>query len=970
MTRPLHPRGTPHSRAFAPVSVLLAMTLAVTLAAASFPPALTEVANPLGKRSEPFGPCPAEEKRVQAARFKLPFSFEANRGQTDRRVQFLSRGPGYTLFLTPTEAVLSLPSSFPTPPLSHSPTPPTRRSSVLRMRLLGADPEARGAGAEKLPGVVSYFRGSDARRWRTNIPTYGRVRYRNVYPGVDLVYYGNQGQLEYDFVVQPGADARAITLDFQGAKGLRVDKKGDLLLQVAGAEVRQRKPVCYQEIEGQRREVPGGYLLKAEDGRMKDEGRTPTRVAFRLGAYDPSRPLVIDPVLAYSTFLGGATGDGGEDITVDAEGCVYVTGGTRSPDFPATGGALQSTETNDVFVSKLDATGSTLLYSTFLGGSHHDRGVGIGVDAEGCAYVTGWTTLAAYPTPVVEFPTTPGAFDTSRNGSYDPFVAKLDPTGSALLYSTFLGGSQYDFAREIAVDMEGCAYVAGETGSSDLPTTNGAFDPTSNGGADAFVTKLDPTGSSLRYSTFLGGGASDGAQGITVDAAGCAYVTGKTDSQEFPTTSGAYSVSLRTVSDAFVTKLDPTGSSLYYSTYLGGSAIDEGCSIALDAAGSAYITGLTHSSDWPTTPGAFDPTSNGYTEAFVAKLDATGSALRYSTYLGGSSADWGTTIAVDAAGYAWVTGTTDSPNFPTTPAAYDATYGGLEVFATQLNPAGSSLRYSTFLGGIGNDYGEGIAVDEAGSTYLTGATFSPDFPTTPGAFDLSHGGDTDGFVAKLLNRPPGITSPAPVTAECTSAFGATVTLTTQVTDPDGDPLTVTWNVDGGTAERVDTVPAGGPPTSRNVSFTFTYLRGAHSVTITVSDGTRSASCVTTVTAVPPPSTRGADARGNGLVVVREGKATFDFQAVEKSEQQGWLSYQVAGRILRGTAIFAVVITGRQARIFGTGILNDSRPVEFVVEAVDNGTPGAGIDGFRIQMSDAYEAFGTLRSGEIQVTVIR
>jgi hypothetical protein len=673
---------------------------------------------------------------------RLPLSFEANRGQTDARVAFLARGPGYTLFLTPAGAMLAL--RRPSASGADVADAPAPVGAALRLQLLGANPTPELSGFDELPGKVNYFLGSDSASWRADIPTYARVRYREIYPGVDLVDHGNQGQLEYDFILAPGADPGVIRLDFAGTEDKAIDARGDLVLGIAGGEVRQRRPLGYQDVAGARQEVAVRYALRGEG-----------QVSLEAGPYDSGRPLVINSTLAYSTFLGGTGRDQGSAIAVDATGSAYVTGTTESAHFPTTDGAFTTSFNggHDVFVAKLDPTGSALAYSTFLGTSEGDWGSGVAVDGAGHAYVTGMTWGA-------DFPTTPDAFSSSLNGRRDAFVTKLNPTGSALAYSTFLGGTSLDEGSGIAVDGAGSAYVTGSTLSADFPTTPGAFATTHNGGA--FVTKLDPTGSALAYSTFLRSTGRDQGSAIAVDATGSAYVTGTTRSADFPTTPGAFDTSFNGNYDVFVAKLGLDGSALAYSTFLGSSSDDYGNGIAVDGAGSAYVTGMTYGAGFQTTAGAFDTSFEGRdAEAFVTKLDPTGSALAYSTFIGGTNQDSGHHqvaghgIAVDGAGSAYVAGTTESADFPTTPGAFDTTHnGGSDIFVAKLDSAGSALAYSTFLGGRGNDYGPGIAVDGAGSAYVTGITGSAafpstDFPTTAWAFDTSFNGDSDAFVTKL-----------------------------------------------------------------------------------------------------------------------------------------------------------------------------------------------------------------------------
>jgi hypothetical protein len=626
------------------------------------------------------------------------------------------------------------------------------------MQVLGGQATPRVVGLEPLPGTVNYFRGNDPRQWRTNVSTYAKVEYRDVYPGINLDYYGQQGQLEYDFVVAAGADPSMIRLGFTGADSVAVNAQGDLVLHTAGQDILQHKPTVYQEVNGTRQEIASHFMLLDAPPSPLAPSPSPlvprpsplalSQVSFQLAAYDTGRPLVIDPVLSYSTYLGGSNGDSaGQGIAVDAAGYAYVTGYTTSidlsADFPTTSGAFQETYGggyDNAFVTKFDPTGSALVYSTYLGGDYADYGTGIAVDAAGNAYVTGYTLST-------NFPTTIGAFQTNLEGGADAFVTKVAATGASLVYSTFLGGSGSDQANGIAVDAAGNAYVTGYTLSTNFPTTIGAFQLAKGGYEDAFVTKLDPSGSALVYSTYLGGEYEDIGWGIAVDAAGNAYVTGGTVSTDFPTTLGAFQTTLGGFRNAFVTKVAASGSDLVYSTYLGGHYSEaDGFGIALDAAGNAYVTGYT-GSDFPTTIGAFQTTWIGDADAFVTKVAATGASLVYSTFLGGSTDDFGQGIAVDAAGNAYVAGTTLSTDFPTTFGAFQRTSGGgSDVFVTKVDAAGASLVYSSYLGGY--DYGLGIAVDGAGHPYVTGRT-GGDYPTTIGAFQPTFRGRQSAFVTKV-----------------------------------------------------------------------------------------------------------------------------------------------------------------------------------------------------------------------------
>jgi hypothetical protein len=662
----------------------------------------------------------AAEVGIRESYARLPLSFEPNRGQSGPQAKFISRGDGFTLWLTATGAVLGANGS---------------RDSLLRMEIAGARAQALVSAGEELPGKVNYIVGDDPRSWRTNIPTYAEVSYRDIYPGIDLRYYGNQRQLEYDFVVRPGADPDAIALRFDGAETAFLDTNGDLVVRLGQREVRHRKPYLYQEANGRRQEIGGTYELRGE-----------REVGFRVGKFDRTRSLTIDPVLIYSSYLGGGIADGGDGeylgIDVDGAGNAYVTGITKSVDFPVSPGAYDTSYnggSQDVYVAKLNAAGSALVYSTYLGGDGRDYGTAIAVDAFGEVFVTGGTTSG-------NFPTTPGSFDTTFAGADDVFVTKLNAAGSALVYSTYLAdGGGYG----IAIDAAGNAYVTGGAGSTSFPTTPGAFDTTFAGG-DAFIAKLNPAGSALIYSTFLGGTGSDSGEGIVVNDGGSAYVSGHTDSADFSTTVGAFDTSFGGVLDGFVAQVNAAGSALVYATYIGGTGYDNGRDIALDGAGSAFVTGETSSTDFPTTVDAFDTSLDGTFDAFVTKIDAGGSALVYSTYLGGSGDEGGRGVVVSGPGEAHVTGATISNDLPVTADAFDSTFNaGIEAFFTILNVAGSAVAYSTYLGGSADDGGSSIALDAAGGVYLTGVTLSNDFPTTPGTFDTAWNGGGDVFVTKF-----------------------------------------------------------------------------------------------------------------------------------------------------------------------------------------------------------------------------
>lgn len=758
------------------------------------------------------------QREPGAAYGALPLSFELNQGQTNARVKFLARSAGYLLFLTSTEAVMALDN-----PAAHRKGKENREArrrldegesgenairpprSIVRMKLQGANPAPRIEGLEQLTTTSNYFVGSDPAQWRTNIPSYSRVRYAEVYPGIDMVYYGDQRQLEYDFVVAPGADPNLIQMAFGGIEDFEISRMGDLLLHTARGDIRQSKPVAYQETNGVRQEVCVSYVPNGVG-----------RVGFQLGAYDSARPLIIDPVLIYSSYLGGSGFDQGYAIAVDSLGNAYVTGKTAATDFPTTAGAFQTNYGGgDAFVTKLNSAGTAVIYSTYLNGA---AGNGIAVDSAGNAYVTGETL-----TP--NFPTTADAFQTSPMG-FDAFVTKLNAAGSALVYSSRFGGNFDDFGRAIALDGAGNAYITGWTvcrsATCTFPTVN-AFQPNYAGGNnDAFVTKINNSGSALVYSTYLGGGkfingTEDWGEGIAVDGAGSAYVTGYTYSPDFPVTAGAFDTAGLGL-DAFITKFAPDGASLAYSTFLGGWGREQGHGIAVDANGNAYVAGLTESLDnpfttayegFPVTAGAFQ--RKGSYDAFVTKINPQGSALVYSTYLGGSTGvdrAWG--IAVDDAGNAYVIGDTTSTNFPTS-SPIQATYGGglSDAFVTKLNALGSGLVYSTFLGGSLFDEGRGIALNENGDVYATGDTSSSDFPTV-GAVQANNGGGVnhdDAFVVKIGDLGPAPTpTPTPIATPVPTPISAAPSLSSLTLNPSS---VIGGGSSLGTVTLSTAAPAGG-----------------------------------------------------------------------------------------------------------------------------------------------------------------
>jgi hypothetical protein len=792
---------------------------------------------------------------------KLPLSFEANRGQTDPSAKFISRSQGNSVFLTDTEMVLAL---------SQHSSPLVRRAdlvsstkmketiedksgtapAVLRIKLLGANPEPRVEGLEELPGKSNYFIGNDPAKWRTEVSNYAKVKYEAVYPGVDLVYYGNQGQLENDFVVAPGTDPKVVQLGFQGAENLRIDAQGDLILRVGAGEVRLHKPIAYQLTP-----ASGSQATDSPIGKQFVTARyilRSNRVAFAVAQYNTSEPLVIDPTLSYSTYLGGSGSDSGSGIAVDVAGAAYVTGQTSSTDFPTTN-PVQGTSggTSDVFVAKLSSSGATLLYSTYLGGSNSDFAAGIAVDASGNAYVTGQTSSTNFPTK--------NPFQGALGGSGDAFLAKLDNSGSTLLYSTYLGGSGSDFGAGIAIDSAGNAYVTGQTFSTNFPTKN-PLQAGRSGSSDAFVAKVDTSasgGASLVYSTYLGGSDADGGAAVAVDASGNAYTTGFTQSSNFPTANPLQAFSgggncfggyyyygpPQPCADAFVAKLDSTGSALIFSTYLGGNNDDRGAGIAVDSSGNSYVTGHAQSNNFPTS-NPIQPNLRGSGDAFVAKLNATGSVLTYSTYLGGSGDDRGNGIAADSSGNAYVTGFTSSTDFPTV-FPVQVLNSGSHSFITKLNPTGSALVYSSYLGGNGSEAGAGVAVDATGNAYVAGNTSSSNFPTV-NPLQPSLRGFTDAFVSKIAPMPGPAVAMSRVNVFFTTQPINTTSPPQQVTlTNEGDgPLTISGITIAGTngGDFAQTNTCGTLPallaSGASCTFTVTFTpsaTGTRTGTLTISD---------------------------------------------------------------------------------------------------------------------------------------
>jgi hypothetical protein len=674
---------------------------------------------------------------VPAETLAISNGFIENRGQVDERVLYYATGPRATVFITREGLVFDLRAEVPDGEGAGDPRgrdnpdrapfpedQPSICGCAVYLRFECANPSPRIAVKDELPARYNYFLGNDPVRWQTDVPAYGEVVYGDLWPGVDLVFRAFSGALVYE-VVKAGVDAvPAARFRYEGIEAVD-DRGSEVWLETSvGALVETRSD------DGHGRFL---WALASEDGGSDGEGLE--------APDDPS-------ALLWSTFLSGSSGDYGHAIALDPSGNPVLTGETYSPDFPATPGAYDTSYNGgyeDAFIAKLSSTGSTLLWSTFLGGSSPDVSTDLALDAAGNPVLTGYTSST-------DFPTTSGAYDGSRNGLHDAFVTKLSSTGSELFLSSFLGGTLGDTGYALALDSTGNVVVTGATASTDFPTTPGTYDTSFNGNVDVFVTKLSSTGSALLWSTFLGGSNADWAHALALDFSGNPVLTGYTPSADFPTTPGAYDASSNGTNDVFVTKLSSTGSALLWSTFLGDSLRDEGLDIALDSSGNPVLTGWTESSNFPTTPGAYDTSYNGAVDVFVTKLSSTGSELLWSTFLGGSDGDEGSTLALDSSECPVLTGFTGSIDFPTTPGAFDTSYNdGADVFVAKLSSTGNTLVWSTFLGGSDFDWGRALALDSSEDPVVTGFTLSPDFPTTPGAYDTSPDEDEGAaaFVAKL-----------------------------------------------------------------------------------------------------------------------------------------------------------------------------------------------------------------------------
>lgn len=834
--------------------------------------------------------------------------FERNDGQTDARVRYLAHGPGYTLFLTRNAAILDLDH------LSQ-PGSPTRKTSesVLRLKLVGASPAVKVKGEQAQAAKVNYFLGRNPKNWHTDVPTFGRVEYEGAYPGIDVVYYGSQGQLEYDVRVAPGARLRQVRLKIEGAESITKGRDGALELKTEAGIVTLSRPNAYEMVAGKKRRVEVSYARVGKD-----------EYGLVAAEYARNAPLVIDPVLSYSTYLGGNNGDIAYGVAVDGSGDIYVAGSTASLNFPVSSPeqkTLQGSE--NAFVAKLNPTGSALVYSTYVGGNGVDSARAIALDSSGNAYVTGTTTSA-------NFPVTSGVFQPAYHGSVsNAFVFKLSSTGSSLAYATYLGGSDADYGQAIAVDAKGDAFVAGSTQSPDFPTEN-PIQSANKGCAtnsttsvttctsDAFVAELNPTATSLVYSTYLGGSSSDSGQAVALDSQGDCYVAGYTSSIDFPV-HNALQTTLSGTTDAFVTELNPSGNAVLFSTYLGGGTITQAYGLALDAADNIYVTGETQSADYHTTSGAAQTTYGGNGDAFVTKLSAGGAAIAYSTFLGGNQPDQGNAIAVDAAGDAAVAGFTQSADFPTVdPMQSTLGISGAgtcgsgtcpDAFVVKLNPSGA-VTYSTFLGGSGADYAQAVALDASGSAIVAGSTSSGNFPATSGAVQGANGAattSTNGFIAKVgpADAPGLAMAPQAVNFGNQTVSQKSAPQSVMLVDEGSAPLTIsqvsatgdyqetgncagtTLSAGGGTCTiNITFTPQTAAASTGNVTITDNAAGSPQSVALTGTGTTASAGALTlTPTSITfPGQTVGTTSAGQAVVITNSGQSSVSVTGISVSGQ--------------------------------------------------------------------------------------
>lgn len=678
---------------------------------------------------------------------KLPLRFEKNIGQTNENIDFISHNNNYTLFLSPTKATFSFKKEKNINNFVHKLKINEQNSNVtptntLTMQLVKGNVNADIVEVKKLETVSNYFLSNDKKQWQANVENFAKIKYQNVYPGIDVVYYGTQRQLEYDFIVAPYADPKLINLAFVEAENLTINNDGNLVIIANNQELYKKKPYIYQEVNGIKKQIVSSYIIKENK-----------EVSFQLGDYDTSKPLIIDPMIGYSTYLGGTGSDFSNAIAVDNTGNAYIVGYTESANFP-TNNPQQRTLSgkNDLFISKLNASGSSLTFSTYIGGNDEDFGNAIAIDSKGNVYVAGYTFSSNFPT-VSAFQSKNG--NTIANSGGDAFIVKLNAQGNALMYSTYLGGASDDLATSIAVDAQDNAYVTGFTNSANFPVVN-ALQNRSSGGFDAFLTKINVAGNSLAYSTYFGGSDNDFGNSIVVDKTNNAYLVGQTDSRNLPLVSPQQSI-IGGDTDGFIAKFANTGNTVNFATYFGGSDFDAITSVAVDSINNIYVTGATASKDF-SVMNPLQASKMGSLDIFISKLNATGNSLAFSTYLGGSGDEQANSIGLDEKNNVYIMGVTTSPDFRLVDATQKTIGGEQDVFMTKINAQGNSLMFSTYLGGAGNDIGASLAVDVKGNVFMTGITNSMNFPMSK-PLQAACGCDpikkiSDGFVAGFFESAP------------------------------------------------------------------------------------------------------------------------------------------------------------------------------------------------------------------------
>jgi uncharacterized protein (TIGR03437 family) len=854
---------------------------------------------------------------------RLPLSFERIPGA---KSPFVARGPGYMLAVKSDQAELYLPGSEP-----------------IRMRFPGARSNAPARTLEPRSGRINYVMGRDPGKWRAGVLQYGRVRFEQVYPGVDVVYYGKGGKLEYDLIVSPGADPSNIRLQFDGVDRLSLSTEGSLNLVKGGAEMKLDKPVVYQATPNGRRAIAAEYVLTGSGG-----------AGFKVGEYDPSEPLVIDPVLSYGTYFGGGANDISLGVALDAQGNAYLTGSTFSADLatrnPLPGGGKRGSPTTmDTFVTKLNADGTGVVYSTYFGGTDQDLGLSIAVDSAGAAYVAGITRST-------DFPVEQGLQRTHRGGGFlgsDAFVAKLDPSGSRLVYSTYLGGTGDEFAGSIAVDRDGNAHITGGTSSTNFPLQNPIQNQNRGGvtyNADAFVAKLNASGSTLLYSTYLGGTADDLGTSIALNGAGIAHITGVTYSDNFPTVQALQRRRLGS-GDAFLTRLDAAGAALTYSTYLGGPDEDWGLAVALDQAGNMHVGGMTRSRSGFLVANAAQgrfagPATRGF-DGFVTKIGADGSTLVYSTYLGGDVHDAVSGLAIAANGDLLVTGHTASRNF-SSPEAMQSQAGGLDDgFLARLSPQGA-VQYRTYLGGSGKDVTYKVAVDAAGNAYVAGGSNSFDAPVAFRGLQTGVAGELDAYVVKIgPGTPPPVftsvsgasflTSTALAPGSLATGYGQNlasgIALAPDTTLPETlNGVSVRVTEQGGAEYRARLVAVA--PTQVNYLVPSTLKAGL--VSITVLNGERVLATGTARIRDVAPALFSANANGSGVAAALGLRARNEEQSTEVIFQCG----TAAGSCAAAPLSLAAEDGQLYLLLFGTGIRNARGELKAKIGNIDVPVLGA------------------------------